>query len=215
MIQSTAWKWNDIHEERWSRPAHDMYYFAYFWKKEGRQRILDLGCGIGRHSIFFAEEGFQVDAMDLSAEGIARVEAVAKERNLPITTTVGDMVSLPFAADSFDALIAFHSIYHTDRNGIERVMAEIHRVLKPGGEVFMTLNSKNNPSFTNPTNKIIDAHTIVKTEGVEAGIPHYYVDEAEVRRLVAGFELIRLHEVQELTDAHHSFHYYVHGMKRR
>ena len=51
------------------------------------------------------------------------------------------------------------------------------------------------------------------TEGREAGIPHYYVDEAEVRRLLAGFEFVRFIQVEEIRADHSSWHYYVLAQK--
>lgn len=213
MILSKAWKWDQISDEQWNRPAEMMYYLAHRWQEEGRERILDLGCGIGRHAVFFAEQGFEVEAMDLSPEGIARVEAVAKERSLSIRTTLGDMVSLPFDTGSFDGVIAFHSIYHTDRNGIEKVISEIQRILKPGGGLFITFNSKSNPTFTDPDNQIVDEHTIVKTKGIEAGVPHYYVDEPEIRRLLTGFSFIRFQHIQEFFAMKHTWHYFIHAIK--
>ncbi len=57
------------------------------------------------------------------------------------------MHSLSFENSTFDAVFSFHVIYHTDSKGIKKVISEIERVLKTTGELFVTLNSKNNTSY--------------------------------------------------------------------
>lgn len=209
MIKSVAWKWDNTTETRWQEPAQEVYYLAERWRSQGRTRLLDLGCGIGRHALFFAQRGFAVDAFDLSESGLAALDQAAQEKQVSVRTQVGDMLSLPYASEGFDCLVAFHAIYHTNKVGVEQVMAEIRRVLVAGGEIFLTFNSVRNPSFTRPTNQLIEPYTVLPTEGNEAGIPHYYVDEAEARRLLVGFEFIRFTQVEEIRADHSSWHYYV------
>jgi SAM-dependent methyltransferase len=209
MVESKAWKWDQISEPEWSEPAQDVYYLAARWQRDHRTRLLDLGCGIGRHSIFFAEQRFSVDAYDLSESGIAALGKTAHERNLSIRARVGDMLTLPYASESFDCVLSFHVIYHTNKAGIERVISEIDRVLVRGGEVYLTFNSLSNPIFSDPQHRRIDKNTIVKTDGIEVGVPHYGVDEPEIRRLMSSFEFIRLTHVEEIWGDYHSWHYFV------
>jgi len=80
------------------------------------------------------------------------------ERNVARSVSVhprqgGDMLTLPYDSGSFDCVLAFHVIYHTDRTGIERVISEIHRVLVQGGEVYLTFNSLSNPTFSDPRHR--------------------------------------------------------------
>ena len=64
------WNWNDLDEKYWEEPADELYNILFKWKQYKYRKILDLGCGIGRNSIFFAGHGFQVSAYDLSESGI-------------------------------------------------------------------------------------------------------------------------------------------------
>jgi SAM-dependent methyltransferase len=210
MVKSVAWNWdNQIENIRWQEPAQEVYYLAERWQAQGRARLLDLGCGIGRHSIFFAQRGFSVDAFDLSERGVAVLEQAAQERQLFVRARVGDMLSLPYETGAFDCVLAYHVIFHTNRAGLEQVIAEIRRVLAAGGELFVTFNSVRNPSYTRPTNQVLEPHTVLQTEGHEAGIPHHHVDEAEVRELLAGFEFIRFTQGEEILTDHSSWHYFV------
>jgi len=209
MIKSEPWKWDQVQEPLWREPAEDAYYLASRWQQDNRKTILDLGCGVGRHSIFFAEKGFSVDAFDLSASGIAELEKTSRARNLSIKTRLGDMLVLPYSPEYFDCVLAFHVIFHTDKAGIERVIAEISRVLAKNGEVYLTFNSLDNPTFSDPKNQWIDKNTMIKTEGIEAGVPHYGVDEPEIRRLMSGFEFLRFKHVEEIWENRTSWHYFV------
>jgi hypothetical protein len=55
----------------------------------------------------------------------------------------------------------------------------------------------------------LEPHTVLPTEGREAGIPHYYVDEAEARRLLADFEFLHFTQVEDIGMDYSSWHYYV------
>jgi SAM-dependent methyltransferase len=209
MIESAPWRWSEVTDDVWTRPSEEAHYLAARWYKDGRRRLLDLGCGTGRHAVFFAEQGFSVDAFDLSKEGIERLETGVRESSLPIRTRVGDMLGLPYSSAAFDCLLAFHVIYHTDRTGVERTISEIYRVLARGGEAYISFNSRTNPSFADPANRQIDTCTVVPTQGFEKGIPHYYVDEPEIRRLLSAFEFIRFTHVNEISETRSGWHYFL------
>ena len=137
------------------------------------------------------------------------MEQLASQRGLMVHTQVGDMLKLPLPDASLDCILAYHVIYHTDKVGIEQVFSEIRRVLAPGGEIYLTLNSRRNPTFRDPSNQVINAYTIRKTHGLEAGVPHYYVDLRETRRLLKGFEMINLNHIGHLHDERFSWHYHI------
>jgi len=91
-------------------------------------RVLDLGCGVGHSYELLAPR--ETVGVDLDAGALA-----GQDRE----TQVADMRDLPFAADSFDAAVSVQSIEHVPDP--ECVLAEVGRVLKPGGiAVFVTPN---------------------------------------------------------------------------
>lgn len=197
-MKHQGWDWKEIKEERWDTPAEEVYYLLNRWKDQGKSRFLDLGCGRGRHSIFFAKHGFEVYATDISESGIEILKEKAKLQNLNINAEVCDMHNLPYSNEFFNCMLAFHVIYHTNREGIRRVISEIYRVLKKDGECFLTFNSKFSKSFNNPNNILLEDGTVIKKEGIEAGIPHYYVDKEEVLELMNNFEIISFKYVEEI-----------------
>jgi ubiquinone/menaquinone biosynthesis C-methylase UbiE len=190
MIQSKAWNWKVAISSYWQEAAPEIYPLVNRWKKLNLNKFLDLGCGVGRHALLFAKNGFEVTASDLSTDGLEKLKEIAKEQKLKMDIQTADMVSLPFKDETFDCLIAFHAIYHTDEVGIKKVMAEIRRVLKKDGEALITFNSQNNSAFKDARNQHISTNVVVKNTGHEAGIPHYYATKSDVEELVKDFEIV-------------------------
>jgi 2-polyprenyl-3-methyl-5-hydroxy-6-metoxy-1,4-benzoquinol methylase len=73
-IESKAWDWSKVPKDDWMNPSDEFLPTALRWKQNGARRILDLGCGKGRHTLLLAEMGFHVTALDLSSEGITQLE---------------------------------------------------------------------------------------------------------------------------------------------
>ena len=62
-------------------------------------------------------------------------------------------------------------IYHSDYEGVKKALSEIHRVLKPGGEAYITFNAKDNPKFH--VEFTTDGYTMIPQDGLEQGIPSF------------------------------------------
>ncbi|HOF88036.1 MAG TPA: class I SAM-dependent methyltransferase [Armatimonadota bacterium] len=215
MTSSKPWDWAHADQRLWQEPSEDVYYYLHRWRTSGKTRVLDLGCGIGRHALLFAAHGFDVDALDLSPVGVETVQRLARERGLAVRAQVGDALQLPYADAAFDAVLAYHVISHTDSQGIVTIVTELLRVLAPGGEFFVTLCSKASPAYRQVGDPIVDENTTLKMQDPEIGVPHYYTDTAGVRDLFQGCEIIRLRHVEDIFDTFTSYHYFVHGQKRR
>jgi len=214
---SNAWDWKQVDDrEYWMDPSDESYFYAEKWNRERRRRVLDLGCGLGRHSILFSERGFEVAAIDSSEDAVEHLRRISEERGLGIRCDVGDMHDLPYADGSFDCVFAYLSVSHTDSEGIIKIMSEIRRVLVPGGALFFTLCSKDTWSFTDAGYPRRDANTVVKTDGAEAGIPHFYVGQEDIERLLSGFRLVRVRHVDDCFFQggwRNSKHYFIEAVK--
>ncbi|MEN8150421.1 MAG: class I SAM-dependent methyltransferase [Planctomycetota bacterium] len=101
---------------------------------EPGHRILDLACGAGRYSGPFVDGGFDVTGLDYSRDLLAAASAAVPRARF----TRGDMRDLPFAG-GFDAVVMFFTsfgYFETDAEH-ERVLAEVARVLTPGGRFLL------------------------------------------------------------------------------
>ena len=206
---SGCWNWDKVSEPFWHEPSEDVYYLVNRWKEAGRKIVLDLGCGMGRHALLFAANGFQVTALDSSESGLRRLEKAATERSLAINAVHADLTILPFADRSFDAVLAYHSIYHVDSIGIRAAIGELYRVLKPAAEVYLTLNSKSNPTYSDPRNQVVDENVRMKQEEDGNILSHFYCDLDDVYNLLSEFETIKLRQIEEIYDGKCSWHYFV------
>lgn len=194
--RSKSWDWDYINDPEWEEPAQEIYPIIKRWRSKGYKKILDLGCGVGRHSILLAENGFDVYACDLSQQGIDRLNKIIDKNKLKIKTEVSNMLDIPYDSECFDAVVAFRSIYHTDDEGIKRTINNINEVLKTGGEALITFNSKNSWSFKNSDN-FVSANSIMKTSGQESGIPHFYADKKDIEDLLKNFEIKKFWYTEE------------------
>lgn len=213
MTESKEWDWNQADKQRWLTPSEDSVYLAKKWSEEGARSILDLGCGLGRHSVFFARNGFQVTAVDLSEEAVSYTEKQSMEKHLAVSCRVADMMHLPFPDDTFDRVFSYHVISHQDTAGVQAVIDEITRVLKPGGKVFLTLCSKAHYAYAAGLFPHIDENTVLKTEGAETDVPHFFADKKLIRSLFhdytfEGVRHITECSMEEPSDKERS-HYYV------
>ena len=110
-------------------------------------KILDLGCGVGRHSIEFAKQGMSVVGLDFSKDYVAEAKKkVKKERlNQQVSIIYGDMrkINQLFSAGEFDLVVSlFNSFgYFDKRSDDKKVLRGAAHVLKQGGLLVVnTLN---------------------------------------------------------------------------
>ena len=85
---SKPWDWSKNTDERWLTPCTDTPYLAERWESKGFSRFFDLGCGLGRHSVYMAKKGFSVTASDLSAYGVEHTKKWAADENVTVDTAV-------------------------------------------------------------------------------------------------------------------------------
>src|SRR6202453_5285717 len=108
-------------------------------------RLLDLGCGFGRHAFEAARRGAAVVALDAGAEEVAQVrgtvaamvEAGELAPDHPATAVQGDALALPFPDATFDRVIASEVLEHIPDD--RAAMPALSRVLRPGGTMAVTV----------------------------------------------------------------------------
>jgi ubiquinone/menaquinone biosynthesis C-methylase UbiE len=181
-----AWR-----EERWaeiSPPLPAVVDFAEDLKREGAKRVLDLGCGAGRHSILLAKAGFQVVALDISETALKTLEARLKTASIDNATLVRhEMGELPFTDDYFDGVICTNVLHHGKLVQIKQATGEVHRVMKKGASAFIVALSA--ADFRKGNGRKLEPNTYVFDEGEERGIIHHFFPRKELESCFRKFEV--------------------------
>lgn len=217
MVKSKGWNWKIVegnNEEFWKNPSIESYYLLNRWLSQDKKDFLDLGCGLGRHSILFGQNNFNVYCFDISEDAINRTKEWATKEKLEFDYKVGDMLDLPYDDNKFDCILCRNVISHTDTEGMKKVIKELDRVLKVGGECYLTLGSKDSWGFKQEDWPLIDENTRLRMEeGPEYEIPHFYVDYKLVKELFSSFDIIEIFQVVDYYEKEdgvtNSYHYHV------
>ena len=102
-----------------------------------KQRILDMGCGVGRHSLQLAKLGYQATGLDISSQGIALGKQKAKEKKLSPRFLCRDIQKTDLPSNFFDKILLIDCLHHFFSGGFDDVLNEAKRLLKPAGQLII------------------------------------------------------------------------------
>lgn len=170
--------------------THDRYEV-----KRKVERVLDLGCGNGRHAIYFASQGFKSSGVDISEQAIAWANDWATREQLQVDFRVSDIAQLPYESATFDVVVSHGVLDHVTSEVAQRAVKEVRRVLKPGGLFYCDLRSTEDYEFGagRPTGR----NEFILDGGYERGLTQHFFDKDEVDALfdgLFGIIYIELHE---------------------
>lgn len=152
-------------------------------------KVLEIGCGSGANLTFLAERGFAASGVDGSAVALEIAERRLSMKNLSATLHQGDVAALPFPDAAFDCAVDVECLYANSFRDSLRIVAEVRRVLKPGGRFF---------------SKHFMVGTTVESAGRLEGEPNTLVDVVggALRR---GYGIARLLAEDEITTLYTGF----------
>jgi ubiquinone/menaquinone biosynthesis C-methylase UbiE len=135
--------WNNAHEKQWLH-AHSQHQSDFAEEVNSiipkGAKILELGCGEGNDSIYFADEGHEVTATDFSDIVIAQNQKRYNNANLHFAEQdISQQFNYP--DDSFDVVYARLSLHYFPDSITRTIFEEIERVLKPGGVLHFMCKS--------------------------------------------------------------------------
>ncbi len=91
-------------------------------------KALDLAAGEGRNAVFLAEQGFEVDAVDISEAGLRKTQELAQKKNVKVRTVLADLDHYQIKQGRYDLITDFYFLKR-------KIMPQIKRGLKKGGWV--------------------------------------------------------------------------------
>ena len=159
-------------------------------------KIIEIGAGLGRDTIFFAKNLIRTTALDYSSSGIKAINQKTNKENLSnyISTKLFDVRErLPFEDNSIEACYS-HMLYcmALTTNDLEKLNNEIQRILKPGGINVYTVRHTNDGDFKKGVHVGEDLY---ENDGF---IVHYFSEE-KVNSLLKGFKNISIEKFEEGT----------------
>lgn len=145
-----AWDqiWEKIFlEHEWGKyPSENLIQFVaknYYGRNRGAINILEIGCGPGANIWYLARESFNVSGIDGSKTAIIRARNRLNEEGLSAKLIVGDIISLPYVDNQFDAVIDNECIYCNSKIESIKIIVEAKRVMKKGGLLYSRTFAEN------------------------------------------------------------------------
>ena len=194
--QNAHWEatYSDQAEMFGENPSESAKKAAAIFKQEGKTKILELGGGQGRDTLFFAQNGFHVYVLDYSDTGIKEIKSQADALGLSeyITAIRHDAREpLPFDNDFFDACYShmfFCMAFSTKE--LEFIFDEVERVLKPGGIHIYTVRNTSDPHFGKGIHRGEDMYE------ANGFIVHFFSEE-KARQLSKNFDSVDIAAFEE------------------
>jgi SAM-dependent methyltransferase len=190
-MQIAATQWDEIFQRDgriFLEPAPIVIHFTDLLKSAGLIRVLDLGCGSGRHMVHMANSGLQVYGVDNSPTALRlAAEWLAEKDDVARLTLADARQPLPFQNDSFDALISTQVIHHAILATVQETANEIARIVRPSGRILISVPLGKDADCDSIE---IEPQTFVPLTGTEKGLPHHIFKSEELPDLFSPFQTI-------------------------
>jgi len=167
---------------------------AKLFQKERKKRILELGGGQGRDTLFFARNRFQVNVLDYSEKAVTTITEKAKKLGLSdlVLARQHDVrETLPFKDETFDACYS-HMLYcmALTTSELEQLSREVLRVLRPAGLNVYTVRHTGDPHYGTGIHRGEDMYEI-------GGFIVHFFSREKIEHLAKGYEIISVDEFEE------------------
>ena len=151
--------------------------------------VCDLGCGPGHVARYLHEQGVQVCGVDLSPAMVAR----ARRLTPGVEFRQGDLMALDAPDSAWAGIVAFYSIIHIPRDDMAQALAELRRVLRPGGRLLLAFHVGD------------DAVHLDEWWGQPVCVDFFFFRSDEMARYLqaAGFEIEEIIEREPYPEVEH------------
>lgn len=175
------------HLRHWSIFRSELETLASRWQGG---RLINIGCAHGADFLPF-RQGFDLHGMDFSCEMLRFAQRYLQKFEFSAKLLVADASHLPFADQVFDWAISVATYHHIkERRDRQEALKELHRILKPGGEAFITVWNRWQPRFWFSTKEVA-----IPWRTKEGTLYRYYYlfSYQELERLArkAGFRVLK------------------------
>ncbi|UCC67837.1 MAG: class I SAM-dependent methyltransferase, partial [Armatimonadota bacterium] len=177
-----------------------------------RRRVLDIGCGLGRHTLYLAARGFEVTATDDAPAALDACRKNLDELNLHAELLRLDMTAMAFPPGRFHGVVASNVIHHANLATLARIIRSITEMLAPAGLFIWVTPTPRHFAFGR--GREIEPGTWIGSGAPDGDLPHHYSTEAEVRDLLHAYDILSMEERDYRDDQGTRFHWRVLARKR-
>lgn len=198
ILNAQRQKWQDVFSETpemfGAEPSKAAIKAVDIFKQEGVTKVLELGCGQGRDTLYFARNGFKVCALDYNKQGLKAINEKAQELGLSnlIVTKIHDVRNpLKFADEAFDACFS-HMLFcmALTTAQLQFLSEEIRHVLRKDGISVYTVRHTGDAHYKTGIHRGEDMYEV-------GGFIVHFFSREKVELLAKGYEIISIDEFDE------------------
>ena len=159
------------------------------------KKVLDVGCGEGADSAFFARKGFKVTAIDKNETHLARFRAYRRDHTLSkITIRLHDALKYGYPPNTYDVISCILVVCCMKRSEFERMIVPLKRSVKPGGIIIMSSRNYLDPELNDyiSTEKMIEPNTFNKKEDCCRFV--YFIEKNRLPEVFKDFDILYYYE---------------------
>jgi len=198
MEQREYWKsrWEKVERKPANNFARRIFSLI---KNKKFKTLLDLGCGNGSDSIYFANKGFKVTAIDFSESGIKQLQKEIRQKRIKkIIPICQDVKKINFIDSYFDIIYAHLSLHYFDDKTTTQVFNKLHRILKKKGLIFIKCKSIEDKLYGN--GKKIENNMYILNNHVR-----HFFDKDYMREKLGKFKILKLRKTSCIYSYKSSF----------
>jgi len=157
--------------------------------------VLDIGCGEGADSVFFAKKGFQVVAIDNNKTYLSRLRAFQRDNHLlNISIRNCDVISYRYPRNYYDVINCLLVGCCMKQSEFEKMLVSIKKSVKQKGVIIMSLRNYLDPELEeySSTAKMIEPNTYLKKD--DCCKIRYFIEKDRLRDLFEDFEILYYYE---------------------
>lgn len=187
--------WDQIHRTKPASELPDEDLIAFIEQVSPRLSsgalLLDAGCGRGRNTLCLSRSGFEVCACDLSPAALGIAKGWTQRMGISVSLQAADLARLPYASDSFAAVVCVHVLPYRFKINILAGLHELWRVLQPKGWLYLDLLDQEDAEYG--CGQRLEADTFLEPDG----LPVHFSSRQEIDELMNGFEIQRLNRIEK------------------